>query len=92
MIPHLMLEVKFLNSMLNKLDEEMITQKIVSVMNKAIILHSGPFLKFSLIIPGDHCNAQISMVILTSGFCYSQGINQATYSRGIDQLLDNLLL
>ncbi|KAK1355632.1 FBD domain-containing protein [Heracleum sosnowskyi] len=63
MIPHLIFENQFLNSIWHKLsqydDQELMAQKIVSVINKALLLHNGPILKFSLTIPAQFCDAQI---------------------------------
>lgn len=57
MIPHLNFDREFICSMMKKFiqykDRELMVHKIVSVINKVLLLHNGPILKFSLIIPQD---------------------------------------
>lgn len=65
MMPHLIFYLGFAKNMMYKLsecyddDKELMAYKFVSVINKTILLHTGPILKFSLTLPADECDAQI---------------------------------
>ncbi|XP_017244576.1 F-box/FBD/LRR-repeat protein At1g13570 [Daucus carota subsp. sativus] len=62
-MPHLIFDGGFYERMVDKLGyhscTELMAYRCVSVINKTILLHRGPVLKFSLSIPGSECDAQI---------------------------------
>ncbi|KAL1819161.1 hypothetical protein ACET3Z_014030 [Daucus carota] len=63
MMPHLIFDEKFVDGIWGKLgyvdDDDLMAYKFVSRINKIILLHKGPILKFSLYIPHYNCDAQI---------------------------------
>lgn len=64
LMPHLIFDYNFVNRIMDKLgqgsgDEELMAYKFVSVINRSILLHKGPIIRFSLTVPSRKCNAQI---------------------------------
>ncbi|KAK1355598.1 hypothetical protein POM88_048854 [Heracleum sosnowskyi] len=62
-MPHLIFDNDFVHRVMDKLDQrsgdELMAYKFVSVINRIVLLHKGPIIKFSLIVPTRNCNDQI---------------------------------
>lgn len=63
MMPQLIFDYYFVNRIMDKLGQdcgdELMAYKFVSAINKSLLLHKGPIIKFSLTIPPHKCNAEI---------------------------------